>query len=36
MSTIPAWPTHFYVGEVKDHNKMVEAFMPYLLKEKED
>ena len=35
MSTIPAWPTHFYVGEVKDHDKVVEAFMPYIIKEKE-
>ena len=31
----PAWPTWFYVGEVKDHDKIVEAFMPYILNEKE-
>jgi hypothetical protein len=31
----PQWPTWFYVGEVKDHDKITEAFMPYILKEKE-
>lgn len=35
MSMNPAWPTWFYVGQVKDHNKVVDAFMPYILKEKE-
>ena len=34
MTTVPCWPTHFYVGQVKDHDKIVEAFMPYILNEK--
>ena len=24
------WPTWFYVGEVKEHDKVVEAFLPYI------
>ena len=29
------WPTLFYVGKVKNHDKIVESFMPYILNEKE-
>ena len=35
MATFNKWQTPFYVGEVKDHDKVVDAFMPFILKEKE-
>jgi len=30
MSTYSDWATHFYVGQVTDHEKILESFLPYL------
>lgn len=28
--TISEWATHFYIGNVEDHNKVLETFLPYI------